>query len=75
MNAEYMEYIRMRELNGNEMKEVNGGILPVAAAIVVVRVGQLAVKAAHKLAPAVAAAATAAGSFIAGALGYNLGKG
>mgnify|MGYP000288916176 CR=1 FL=1 len=34
----------MRELNVNEIQEVNGGLLPVGAAIVIVRVGQVAAK-------------------------------
>ncbi|GLX81705.1 class IIb bacteriocin, lactobin A/cerein 7B family [Thalassotalea eurytherma] len=34
----------MRELSINEVKEVNGGVLPVAAVILIVRAGQLATK-------------------------------
>lgn len=36
----------MRELSINEVQEVNGGALPVGTAILVVRAGQMAVKAA-----------------------------
>ncbi|NMP31795.1 hypothetical protein HII17_09485 [Thalassotalea sp. M1531] len=57
----------MRELSVNEIKEVSGGINP---AVVIV-----AVKVAQKLAPVVKAAATAAASYIAGSVGYELGNG
>ena len=56
----------MRELNVNEIKDVNGGN-PVVVAIVAVKVGKI-------LAPAVKAGALAAAATIAGVLGYDLGQ-
>jgi hypothetical protein len=61
-----MECNIMRELNVNEMEEVNGGNL-VVVAIVVVKVAQ-------KLAPALKAGATAALSAVAASFGYDLGR-